>query len=335
MSKYAKEFLAIYFAFMEYSHILWESTKPVVVLTDNKSVTRFFQSKTIPPALWNACVFVLQFHFTIAHKPGKKNTAADFLSRLEIQPKHKVHLTIRDDIRTTPIQVNIQSSDTEEEQLFVMPDDDTETEEQICERKLRARKNFTSEVDPPPLTSETTTETTGSDHQVTIFQTEVLLTQTTSETTSEDEGASKTMRHQQDQDNVLSNYKLRLLKEPYNEQLLASDPRTARYIVQDSRIILKDGLFYRQYYDHAGKVKFLQILLPEHLLESFILAHHGQAGKHPGIAKVIQQCREKYYYPGMAARIAHHISRCAECMQTKRICPPNGYCPLRRALRRL
>ena len=156
MSIYAKEFLAIYFAFMEYSHILWESTKPVVVLTDNKSVTRIFQTKIIPPALWNACEFVLQFHFTIAHVPGKMNTAADFLSRLDIQPKDKVHLTIRDDIRTTPIQVNIQSSDVaEEEQFFFMPDDDTETEEQIWERKLRARKKFTSEVDPPPITSET------------------------------------------------------------------------------------------------------------------------------------------------------------------------------------
>ena len=77
MSIHAKEFLAIYFAFMEYSHILWGSTKPVIVLTDNKSVTRFFQTKIIPPALWNACDFVLQFNFTIAHVPGRMNTAAD------------------------------------------------------------------------------------------------------------------------------------------------------------------------------------------------------------------------------------------------------------------
>ena len=47
MSIYAKKFLAIYFAFMEYSHILWESTKPVVVLTDNKSVTHFSRQKSI------------------------------------------------------------------------------------------------------------------------------------------------------------------------------------------------------------------------------------------------------------------------------------------------
>ena len=63
MSIYAKEFLAIYFAFMEYSHILWGSTKPIIVLTHNKSVTRFFQTKMILPSLWNPCNFVLQFHF--------------------------------------------------------------------------------------------------------------------------------------------------------------------------------------------------------------------------------------------------------------------------------
>ena len=49
---------------------------------DNQSVTRFFQTKAIPPALWNACDYVLQFNFKIAHNAGSVNTAADFLSRL-------------------------------------------------------------------------------------------------------------------------------------------------------------------------------------------------------------------------------------------------------------
>ena len=54
MSIYSKEILAIYMAFLEFAHILWEATKPTIVLTDNKSVTRSFQTKAIPPALWNA-----------------------------------------------------------------------------------------------------------------------------------------------------------------------------------------------------------------------------------------------------------------------------------------
>ena len=72
MSIYAKEFLAIYFAFKEFGHIFWGAPKPVIILTDNKAVTRFFQTKIIPPALWNACDYVIQFNFVIAHIPGHK-----------------------------------------------------------------------------------------------------------------------------------------------------------------------------------------------------------------------------------------------------------------------
>ena len=45
MSIYCKEFLAIYHAFLEYSHILWETTISTLVLTDNRSVTRFFSDE--------------------------------------------------------------------------------------------------------------------------------------------------------------------------------------------------------------------------------------------------------------------------------------------------
>ena len=47
-SIYAKEFLAIYFAFKEFGHIFWGAPKPVIVLTDNKTVTRFFKRKSYP-----------------------------------------------------------------------------------------------------------------------------------------------------------------------------------------------------------------------------------------------------------------------------------------------
>ena len=87
MSIYSKEFLALYMAFFEFAHILWEATKPTIVLTDNKSVTRFF--KTTPQALWNACDYVLQFNFKKAHIAGSVNTAADFLSRLELKVTEK------------------------------------------------------------------------------------------------------------------------------------------------------------------------------------------------------------------------------------------------------
>ena len=148
MSIYSKEFLAIYMAFLEFAHILWEATKPTIVLTDNKSVTRFFQTKTIPPFLWNACDYVLQFNFKIAHIAGSVNTAADFLSRLELKVTEKIRLKIREDVQTTHIEVTTSSLDVaDEEQFFsTQTDGEYETEEQTLERKEQSRKKATEWV---------------------------------------------------------------------------------------------------------------------------------------------------------------------------------------------
>ena len=143
MSLYSKEFLSIYMAFLELAHILWEATKPTIVLTDNKSVTRFFQTKAIRPALWNACDYVLQFIIKIAHIAGSVNTAADFLSKLELKVTEKIRLKVREDIQTTPIEVTTFSSDVpdEEQVIFTQTDIDNEPEEQTLERKEQARQN--------------------------------------------------------------------------------------------------------------------------------------------------------------------------------------------------
>ena len=52
MSVYCKVFLSLYFAFETFPHFTWGCEKPVLIMTDNKSLTRFFQAKTIPPSLW-------------------------------------------------------------------------------------------------------------------------------------------------------------------------------------------------------------------------------------------------------------------------------------------
>ena len=94
-SIYAKNFLAIHLAFKEFGHLFWGSTKPVIIMSDGISVSRFFRTKMIPPPLWNASDFVLQLTFSIAHIPGKMNTAADFLSRLEMDRNEKIIPKIR------------------------------------------------------------------------------------------------------------------------------------------------------------------------------------------------------------------------------------------------
>ena len=58
------------------------------------------------------------------------NTAADFLSRLEMDPNEKIILKIREDILTKSIEVNIETTGiAQEEPVFFDTTDQQETTE--------------------------------------------------------------------------------------------------------------------------------------------------------------------------------------------------------------
>ena len=95
----------------------------------------------MPPALLNACDYVIQFNFVIAHIPWAQNTAADYLSRLEADPKDKLVMKIREDVLPKPIEINVQSAGVSQEKQIFCSNDDDETEEQYWVRKEAIRKN--------------------------------------------------------------------------------------------------------------------------------------------------------------------------------------------------
>ena len=220
MSIYSKEFLAIYMAFLEFAHILWEATKPTIVLTDNKSVTRFFQTKAIPPALWNACDYVLQFNFKIVHIAGSVNTAADFLSRLEFKVTEKIRLKIREDIHTTPIEVTTSSSDVadEEQIFFTHADDGKDSEEQTLERKEQSRQNAKQRAanEESPALKTSVKEITKIDGNTTSYSMSGIK-------------ANARLRVEQDVNLVLKNMKLKIQGQPYDEVLIMTDSRYKNY----------------------------------------------------------------------------------------------------------
>ena len=52
--------------------------------------------------------------------------------------------------------------------------------------------------------------------------------------------------------------------------------------------------------NETGQIKYHQILMPKHLVNDLLQSLHGTAHKHPGIAKMLQEIRQNYYYPGIA-----------------------------------
>ena len=308
MSIYAKEFLAIYYAFKEFGHIFWGTPKPVIILTDNKSVTRFFQTKIIPPPLWNACDFVIQFNFTIAHIPGKNNTAADYLSRMEMDPTEKLVLKIRADVETQPIEVNVQSAGVSEEEQVFFTEEDNETEEQIWERKKQSKAGL--KVDE------------------TVIQIDTISENVVDEITNFTQKLRKTNQIllEQSKDPILLHLKAKIQNEEYSEEILQQDIRYKHYLNNLDRIFLKDEIVTRQYYDETGQIKYHQILLPKHLLKELLQAINGTAHRHPGISKMLQEIRQKYYYPGIAKYVKKWVEGCETCARDKRV-PNNTITP--------
>ena len=275
-------------AFLEFAHILWEATKPTIALTDNKSVTRFFRTKAIPTALWNACDYVLQYNFELAHIAGSVNTAADFLSRLELRVTEKIRLKIREDIQTTPIEVTTSSTDVadEEQFFFIQADNNVESEEQTLERKEQSKQNAKQWAmnEESPVLQTSVKDFTKIDGNTTSYSMNGIT-------------ANGGIRVEQDVDLELKNMKLKILCQPHDEVIMMTDSRYKNYKANEDRIILKDGLLFRKYFGETGSIKYYQTLIPKQLVIEVLRSLHGEFGKHPGSSKTIIAYREKYYFP--------------------------------------
>ena len=214
-------------------------------------------------------------------------------------------MELRDDITIRPIQINLQSTDVaDEEQLFFLPDETLQTEEEILLQKEQARQNA-SEAETRKI--------------------KLILTETAPipiNKASYTFGAIKEnaqIRVEQDSHPVFQAIKRKLICEEYDKHLLQTDPKAKRLLVHENRIVVKDGILMRKYYGECGQITHHQILIPEHLITQLLTAIHGQMGKRPGITKMIQECRSKYYYPGLARRIKQWVMQCEDCIKYKRI----------------
>ena len=228
---------------------------------------------------------MLQFNFKIAHIAGSVNTAADFLSRLELKVTENIRLKIREVIQTTPIEVTTSSSDVaDEEQLFfTQTDNDNESEESNLDRKEQSKQNAKKWAinEQSPVLKTTVKQLTKIDGNTTLYSMNGIK-------------ANARIRVEQDVDLVLKNMKLKILGQPHDEVLIVTDSRYKNYKANEDRIILKDDLLYRKYFGETGSVKYYQILIPKQLFNGVLPNLHGEFGRHPRISKTMIAYREKY-----------------------------------------
>ena len=99
------------------------------------------------------------------------------------------------------------------------------------------------------------------------------------------------IRVEQHTDIVFKAIKKKLICEENDKHLLQTDPNAKRILVHENGLIVKDGKLKQKDCGECEQVTHHHILIPEHLFTELLKAIHGQMGKHPGITKMIQECR--------------------------------------------
>ena len=151
-------------------------------------------------------------------------------------------------------------------------DDDDEREQELWVRKQRAKYN--------PATAESiiTLETMTTNYDNTDITIKSRLSKTNPIATEQTNNGN------------LVHFEAKIQKEDYSdEEVLQQDAIYTYYIKNTARIVLRDEVLTRQYFDETGQTKCYQILLPQHLVAELLDSLHGEVHKHPGIAKMLQE----------------------------------------------
>ena len=66
--------------------------------------------KVIFGNLWNAVDYILSFNFVVGRIPGKANAAADYFSRINLNPAKKMRLKIENQITVSKIIISCKKN---------------------------------------------------------------------------------------------------------------------------------------------------------------------------------------------------------------------------------
>ena len=320
-SIYYKEFLALYYALDYFSHYIWGSSKQVIILTDNKSLTQFFQSKVIPPSLWNCLDRILAFNIVIAHIPGRANYAADFLSRMENDKTATMSLKLTDRIPVKEIEIDTEAQNPDVE-LNVLFDteglgDEINEDEVNFLKKLGVYEDYKKRQNNVPITEIQGLLKLKRKHEINSIEYPNPLDEFPDLT---DNLISLNLADEQQKDADIRIVISWIQQNNQQPDLKYATTNLKKYQKHLNRLILEGNVLYRNFYDDTGNVLHKQFCVPKHLWkETIYRLHNSQTAGHLGIKATIQEFRKRFYYPGFTEHFISFIKNCLTCLQLNRV----------------
>ncbi len=322
LSTYSKEFLAVYYAFDTFAHILWGATsKKVLVLTDNKSLARFFQAKTIPAPLWNFLDRVMSFNFILGHIPGKANAAADFLSRLQIDPSQKITLKVKSSIPTYNVEMDICAQSppliNEIDRDIVFSENtanEQKTHEVLCVENQVGSDDLeiTEDNEELEVTEYICLERANSIN--------MLHMQNPLDKFAFDDSNTKSINflEEQNRDPDIVQVKKWIRDHAPPTNALYLNFEQGKYLKQYPRLIIKDYVLHRKFFDNTGKVQVYQIVVPKQLRKELLFRINNSKFKgHFGCTKTATEFRKSLYFPGFSEFLLDYVKKLSNLSTSK------------------
>ena len=320
----------MHFAFDEFAHILWGMKKPTIVMSDNKVLTRFIQSKRIPPKQWNYCDQALQFDFVLAHVPGVENPAADYLSRIDIHPKDRIHLKLHEEIPVFRVKIDLKTpKQYDEEEKYIpdktdVPDATTSSNPtmqslltmfpQWCheddEQYRRRIDDIKTQVQPFVMPSDPTLFFTQFYQRNLVHTVNQVCPSVNSEI----------VKAQGENSDVQRVIRIPTVQETPPNQVNIASTFFQNLFKNRKRLEEVNNVLYRQFFDNTGNLAYRQIVVPPETTEVIIRTLHGDPmQRHPGASKMLGELRKRYDIPNPAEKVQEFVNNCQDCIKAKHV----------------
>ena len=323
-SIYYKEFLVLYCA-LDY---IWGSSKQVIIFTDNKSLTQFFQSKVIPPSLWNCLDRILAFNIVITHIPGRANYAADFLSGMENDKTatKSLKLTDRIPVREIEIDTEVQNPDVELNVLLdtEINDDELNGDAQNALKNIGLYDEYKKHQSNLSITEKQGLFKLPKKLEIKSIQYPNPLDEFPDLT---DNIVSLNLAEEQQKDADIRIVISWIQQNNQQSDLKYASTNLKKYNKHLNSLIIEGNVLYRNFYYDTGKVLQKQFCVSKHSWkETIYRLHNSQTAGHLGIKATIQEFRKQFYYPGFTEHFINFIKNCLTCLQLNRV-PKNHITP--------
>ena len=323
-SVYYKEFLALYFALDHFANYIWGNTKPVIILTDNRSLTQFLQAKSMPPSLWNFLDRVLAFNIVIAHIPGKANYAAEFFSRMQTDPEAQFSLRLTEKVPVREIEIESEaetpdvSLNTIEEIIDAFKEED-EIDLAMVEKlkELGMYETYLQKQKAEPEVLKTRD----------LIKLKRSLRGISAETLPDPADFLADIDERIEQLDIKKKNKIKIkisekkqwLQTGEIEDLRYANSKLKKYYNQLDRLVIENDILCRKIFDDDGTVKHKQLCVPQKFWKELVYRiHNSKTAGHSGISRTAQEFRKRFYFPGFTEYLIEAIKNCLTCMQLKR-----------------